>query len=97
MAFFYFGFRARARRFHSGLVIRLNHRKKPPKQDKKTAKAYSRVKALFIMAMTVNIRKARPPKQQVIIVVVLNVIGTWGSGRRKENGHQMKSLSESQL
>jgi hypothetical protein len=49
------------------------------------------------MAITENMRKARPPKQRVIIAVSLNVMTSLGFGFRKEKGHQMKSLSESQL
>lgn len=50
-----------------------------------------------MMAITVNMRKASPPKQRVIIVVNLNVISSLGVGLKKEKGHQIKSLSESQL
>lgn len=54
-------------------------------------------KILFTMANPVNIIKARPPKQPVMSMVSLKVIRVEGIGRRKEKGHQIKSLSESQL
>jgi hypothetical protein len=52
---------------------------------------------LFIKEKTVNMRKASPPKHDVIMKVSLKVIITFGSGLKKEKGHQIKSLSESQL
>lgn len=55
------------------------------------------VKALLATARAVNMRKARPAKQAVIKSVSLKVMSSLGSGRRKENGHQTKSLSETQL
>jgi hypothetical protein len=99
MAFFYlFLLKSfKALRFQRGLVTRLNQTKNPPKALKKTEGAYSAVNALFINDITVNMRKASPPKQPVIVSVSLKVMGTWGSGLKKEKGHQMKSLSESQL
>jgi hypothetical protein len=55
------------------------------------------VKILFTTANPVNIRKDNPPKQAVMRAVCLKVIRVDGSGLKKENGHQIKSLSESQL
>ncbi len=44
-----------------------------------------------------NIKTDKPPKQAVISNVCITVMNVSGAGRRKENGHQIKSLSESQL
>ncbi len=86
-----------ARRFHKGLVTRLNHVKKPRKQAKNVENDVPRVKALFATARIENIKNDKPPKQTVISDVSFRVMDSFGSGLKKENGHQIKSLSESQL
>jgi mannose/cellobiose epimerase-like protein (N-acyl-D-glucosamine 2-epimerase family) len=68
--------RVRARRFQSGFVMTLNQKKKPAKQKKNVWTAVSAVKALFMMAMIVNMRNASPPKHAVMRDVSLIVMGT---------------------
>lgn len=75
----------------------LNQIKNPAKQNMKVCTATEAVKALFKTAIRVNIRKARPPKQAVMRDVCLKVMATFGSGFKKEKGHQIKSLSVTQL
>jgi hypothetical protein len=55
------------------------------------------VKILLTTEKTVNIRNDKPPKQAVMSKVSLKVINVEGVGFKKEKGHQIKSLSESQL
>ena len=52
---------------------------------------------LFTMAKAVNMRVPRPEKHAAIVRTSFMVIGWFFSGRRKEKGHQMKSLSLIQL
>jgi hypothetical protein len=94
---FYFLRSFLALKFQSGLVTRLNHEKNPKKQKKKVFTAELAVNMLFTTAKAVNIKKERPPKHAVMRSVNLKVISVAGVGFKKENGHQIKSLSESQL
>lgn len=89
--------KARALRFQRGRVMRLNQAKKNPKQKRNVVKAESMEKALLTTAKVVNIVKAKPPKHRVMRLVSLKDISTSGRGRRNEKGHQMKSMSVSQL
>lgn len=90
-------FSARARRFQSGFVTRENQKKNPRKHERKVVKAYWTEKTLLATAKKENITKDMPPKQAVISEISLNVMSSFVSGRKKENGHQMKSLSLIQL
>jgi hypothetical protein len=83
--------------FQRGFVTRLNQAKNPKKQNSRVEKALSMLKTLLITAKAVNMTNESPPKQRVIRSVCLKVMMVAGVGLKKENGHQIKSLSDSQL
>jgi hypothetical protein len=71
--------------------------KNPRKQMTNVFAADEAVNILLNTAKPVNIKNESPPKQAVMMRVCLKVILVSGVGLRKENGHQIKSRSESQL
>jgi hypothetical protein len=71
--------------------------KKPKKQEMNMLKRFSKVAALLATAKKANIKNVSPPKHAVIRRVCLKVMSSLGEGRKNEKGHQIKSLSASQL
>lgn len=54
-------------------------------------------KILLTRVKTIYMAMESPEKHPVMISVILKVIIVFGVGRKKEKGHQIKSLSASQL
>jgi len=79
------------------LVTKLNQTKNPPKQIMNVSMAEEAVNILLTTENPTNIKNDRPPKHPVMSSVCLKDMAVEGWGLKNEKGHQIKSLSASQL